>query len=38
MTGWTIFWVCVLVALFTDIRLGGLLVLGLVLWLIFGRR
>lgn len=36
MSGWTIFWVVIIVALLFDVRLGGMLVLGLLLWLFFG--
>lgn len=30
--------ILILIALFTDIKLGGLILLGVILWLIFGKN
>ncbi len=38
MSGSTIFWVVVLVALLFNVKLGGLLLLGLLLYLFFGKK
>ncbi len=38
MSGTTIFWVIILVALLFNVKLGGLLLLGLLLYLFFGKR
>jgi hypothetical protein len=36
MSGWTIFWICVIVGLLTDVDFSGLIILALILWLLFG--
>lgn len=38
MSGSTIFWVVILVALLFNVKLGGLLLLGLLLYLFFGKK
>jgi hypothetical protein len=38
MSGSTIFWVVVIVALLFNVKLGGLLLLGLLLYLFFGKK
>lgn len=38
MSGSMIFWVVILVALLFNVKLGGLLLLGLLLYLFFGKR
>ncbi len=37
MSGGAILLVLLLVALLTDIKLGGLVLLGIIIWLILGR-
>lgn len=37
MSGGAILLVLLIVALLTDVKLGGLVLLGIILWLIFGR-
>ncbi len=38
MDGGTIIIILILIALFTNVKLGGLLLIGLFLWLIFGKH
>lgn len=38
MSGSMIFWVVVLVALLFNVKLGGLLLLALLLYLFFGKK
>lgn len=38
MSGTMIFWVVILVALLFNVKLGGLLLLGLLLYLFFGKK
>ncbi len=38
MSGSTIFWVVVIVALLFNVKLGGLLLLALLLYLFFGKK
>lgn len=37
MSGGAILLVLLLVALLTDIKLGGLVLLGIIIWLVLGR-
>lgn len=38
MDGFTIIIILVLIALLTDVKLGGLLLIGFILWLLFGKK
>lgn len=38
MSGSTILIILVIIALFTNAKLGGLVLIGLILWLIFGKN
>lgn len=38
MDGLTIIIILVIIALLTNVKFGGLLLIGLILWLLFGKK
>ncbi|MCB9466852.1 MAG: hypothetical protein H6677_01165 [Candidatus Obscuribacterales bacterium] len=38
MDGFTIIMILVIIALLTNVKFGGLLLIGLILWLLFGKK